>query len=119
MTQQISEFRTPIAVASEGQLRNAKKLQSLKNSEGQEVVRRSDIGNQANTESFIVETSSAYLVEKNENQEFTCYQLDQDNSRNKLCKGYQNCRHPTGKKYEKICKHIVAVDMKFGKHEEI
>lgn len=109
---------------SSGQQKNAEKLCSKQNSEGKECVRpvTYDTSNARNFDfpagyfergiiAFIVESTNPYIVTRNMQSEWTCRQMDQDSTPGPLCKGFAFCK---GNKRERICKHIMAVDLKFG-----
>ena len=112
MTQQIT-FRRPMDVASKGQLLSAKKLQTQKDSQGLEAVRRLDQVN--GIETFVVCSKQTYIVSKNQDGIFECNVIEQDGTpSNTLCLGFKNNKFLPNPRQEKICKHIVAVDMAFG-----
>ncbi len=113
MTQQLTTFRRPIDVASKGQLQSAKRLIKSKDSQGLEAVRRLDQVN--GIETFAVCSKQTYIVSKNQDSIFECNVIDQDGTAsNKLCLGFQNCSYLPNPRQEKVCKHIISVDQKFG-----
>ena len=128
MTQQIT-FRRPMDVASKGQLQSAKRLIKSKDSQGLEAVRKTIIGDQAEAdyptgfveanfpngvETFIVVSKQTYIITKDTEENFECNTIDQDGTQGQLCLGFKNCSFKPNPRQEKICKHIVAVDMVFG-----
>jgi hypothetical protein len=123
-------FRTPSEIASDRQIINAKKLQTRKDSEGQEAIRRSLVGDRPTDdfpigffderiESFFVGTNypHIYVVRKTKDSIFECNKIERDGTIGSICMGFRNCSYLPNPRQEKICKHIVAVDLKFGNKE--